>query len=308
MNNNRAAPLRRMEEAMSPFRGDVLKGKRILVTGGGTGLGKEMSVGYAAHGAHVAICGRREQVLEEACREIERRGGGSAEYRVVNIRDAEAVDAMIADLWRGGPLTGLVNNAGANFIAPTESISHRAYDAVRATVMDGSFYATLSCGKRWIEAGLPGTVISNLVTWVWSGSAYVTPCAMAKTAIHAMTMSLAVEWGPKGVRLNAVAPGAFPTENAWEKLNPIPGSSVGATQPDEVPLRRYGAMDELRNILVFLMLDECAYVNGATIPIDGGHRLAAPSTFAGLSQMSAADWAAARAALKASQEKERQGR
>lgn len=293
---------------MSPYRSDVLAGKRILVTGGGTGLGKEMSVGFAAHGAHVAICGRREQVLEEACREIEDRSGGTAEYRVVNIRDAEAVDAMVADLWQGGPLTGLVNNAGANFIAPTESISHRAYDAVRATVMDGSFYATHACGKRWIEGGTPGTVISNLVTWVWSGSAFVVPCAMAKTAIHAMTMSLAAEWGPKGVRLNAVAPGPFPTENAWEKLNPIPGASVGATQSDKVPMRRYGEMDELRNMMIFLMLDECSYVNGATIPIDGGHRLTAPSTFADLSEMSDDDWEAAREALRQSAEKERQGR
>lgn len=293
---------------MSPFRNDVLKGKRILVTGGGTGLGKEMSVGFAAHGAHVAICGRREQVLADSCAEIEKRSGGTAEYRVVNIRDAEAVDEMVADLWKGGPLTGLVNNAGANFIAPTESISHRAYDAVRATVMDGSFYATHSCGKRWISGGTSGTVISNLVTWVWSGSAYVVPCAMAKTAIHAMTMSLAAEWGPKGIRLNAVAPGPFPTENAWEKLNPIPGSSVGATQSSKVPMRRYGEMDELRNILIFLMLDECSFVNGATIPIDGGHRLTAPSTFAELSEMSDADWQNARDALRRSAEKERQGR
>ena len=293
---------------MSPFRSDVLKGKRILVTGGGTGLGKEMSVGFAAHGAHVAICGRREQVLADACKEIEERSGGTAEYRTVNIRDAEAVDAMVGDLWAGGPLSGLVNNAGANFIAPTESISHRAYDAVRATVMDGSFYATLSCGKRWIAGGHRGTVISNLVTWVWSGSAYVVPCAMAKTAIHAMTMSLAAEWGPKGIQLNAVAPGPFPTENAWEKINPDPGSSVGTTQPDTGPLRRYGEMDELRNILVFLMLDECSYVNGATIPIDGGHRLTAHSTFAELSNMSDQDWANAREAIKASQQKERQGR
>ena len=293
---------------MSPFRSDVLKGKRILVTGGGTGLGKEMSVGFAAHGAHVAICGRREQVLADACKEIEERSGGTAEYRIVNIRDAEAVDAMVGDLWAGGPLTGLVNNAGANFIAPTESISHRAYDAVRATVMDGSFYATHSCGKRWIAGGVNGTVISNLVTWVWSGSAYVVPCAMAKTVVHAMTMSLAAEWGPKGIRLNAVAPGPFPTENAWEKLNPIPGSSVGATQSGTVPLRRYGDMDELRNIVIFLMLDECSYVNGATIPIDGGHRLTAHSTFADLSTMSEQDWTNAREAIKASQQKERQGR
>ena len=293
---------------MTPFRSDVLKGKRILVTGGGTGLGKEMSVGFAAHGAHVIICGRREQVLEDACKDIEARSGGTAEYRIVNIRDAEAVDAMIADIWTGGPLTGLVNNAGANFIAPTESISYRAYDAVRATVMDGSFYATHSCGRRWIAEGLQGAVISNLVTWVWSGSAYVVPCAMAKTAIHAMTMSLAAEWGTKGIRLNAVAPGPFPTENAWEKLNPIPGSSVGATQSETAPMRRFGQMDELRNILIFLMLDECSYVNGATIPIDGGHRLTANSTFAELSNMTDEDWDRAREAIKASQVKEKQGR
>lgn len=293
---------------MSPFRSDVLKGKRILVTGGGAGLGKEMSAGFAAHGAHVAICGRREQVLKDACAEIEERSGGTAEYRVVNIRDADAVDAMVAELWKSGPLTGLVNNAGANFIAPTETISHRGYDAVRSTVMDGSFYATHSCGKRWIADGIAGSVISNLVTWVWSGSAYVVPCAMAKTAIHAMTMSLAAEWGPKGIRLNAVAPGPFPTENAWEKLNPIPGSSVGATQPDMVPLRRYGHMDELRNILIFLMLDECAYINGATIPIDGGHRLTAHSTFAELSVMTDEQWTSAREAIRTSQDKERQGR
>ncbi|MEC7763528.1 MAG: SDR family oxidoreductase [Pseudomonadota bacterium] len=293
---------------MSPYRNDLLAGKRILVTGGGTGLGKEMSVGFAAHGAHVAICGRREDVLAEAVAEIEERSGGTAEYRTVNIRDAEAVDAMVEDLWQGGPLTGLLNNAGANFIAPTESISHRAYDAVRATVMDGSFYATHSCGTRWIRDGLPGTVLSNLVTWVFSGSAYVVPCAMAKTAIHAMTMSLAAEWGPKGIRLNAVAPGPFPTENAWEKLNPIPGSSFGATQPDMVPLRRYGEMDELRNLMLFLMMDECQYVNGATIPIDGGHRLTAHSTFAEMSKMTDDDWAKAREALAASQAKERKGR
>jgi len=293
---------------MSPYRSDILAGKRILITGGGTGLGKEMAVGFASHGAHVAICGRREQVLADACTEIADRSGGTAEYRTVNIRDAEAVDAMIGDLWQGGALTGLVNNAGANFIAPTESISHRAYDAVRATVMDGSFYATHACGKRWIEQGLTGSVISNLVTWVWSGSAFVVPCAMAKTAIHAMTMSLASEWGPKGIRLNAVAPGPFPTENAWEKLNPIPGSSVGATQPDKVPLRRFGQMDELRNLMILLMSDECLYINGATIPIDGGHRLTAHSTFSDLSDMSGADWAAAREALRASAEKEKQGR
>ena len=293
---------------MTIFRSDVLAKKRILITGGGTGLGKEMATGFAAHGAHVVICGRREAVLEAAAAEIVDKTGGSVDARVVNVRDAESVDRMVEGIWQDGPLTGLVNNAAANFIAPTETLSPRGYEAICSTVMDGSFFATLSCGKRWIAGGLSGTVVSNLVTWVWTGSAYVVPSAMAKSAVQAMTMSLAVEWGPKDIRLNAIAPGPFPTENAWEKLNPIPGTSVGATQSELVPLRRYGEMDELRNLLVFLMSDGCTYINGATIAIDGGHHLAAPSTFADLASLSDDDWRRAREAIKASAEKERQGR
>lgn len=293
---------------MSPFRSDLLAGKRILITGGGTGLGKEISLGFAEHGAHVVICGRREQILKHACDEISNATRGAAEYRMVNIRDAAKVEAMVDDIWSSGPLTGLVNNAAANFIAPTESLSPRGYEAVRSTVMDGSFFATLACGKRWIAAGLPGVVLSSLVTWVWTGSAYVTPSAMAKSAVQAMTMSLAVEWGPKNIRLNAIAPGPFPTTNAWAKLNPIPGTSVGATQSDQVPLRRYGEMSELRNLTILLMSDACRYINGATIAIDGGHHLAAPSTFAELAKLSGQDWRAAREALKASADEERIGR
>lgn len=292
----------------SPFRSDLLAGKRILVTGGGTGLGREMALGFAAHGAHVFICGRRADVLETVVEEIRSRTGGRADFKVANVRDAGNVDEMIAGIWQTGPLTGLVNNAAANFIAPTESLSPRGYEAVRSTVMDGSFFSTLSCGKRWIADGLPGTVLSNLVTWVWTGSAYVVPSAMAKAAIQAMTMSLAVEWGPKNIRLNAIAPGPFPTENAWEKLNPIPGASVGATQSDQVPLRRFGEMDELRNLTILLMSDACRYINGATIAIDGGHHLAAPSTFADLSKLSEQDWREAREALRISAEKEKKGR
>jgi NAD(P)-dependent dehydrogenase (short-subunit alcohol dehydrogenase family) len=293
---------------MMPFRSDVLAGKRILVTGGGTGLGKEMSLGFAAHGAHVFICGRREAVLQAAVEEIRAATGGMADCVVANVRDYASVDEMAGRIWSTGPLTGLVNNAAANFIAPTESLTPRGYEAVRSTVMDGSFFATLACGRRWIAEGLPGAVVSNLVTWIWTGSAFVVPSAMAKAAVHAMTMSLAVEWGPRNIRLNAVAPGPFPTPNAWEKLNPIPGTSVGATQPDQVPLRRFGEMDELRSLLIFLMSDASAYINGAAIAIDGGQHLAAPSTFAELSGLSARDWEEAREALRASAEKERQGR
>jgi NAD(P)-dependent dehydrogenase (short-subunit alcohol dehydrogenase family) len=293
---------------MTPFRTDLLAGKRILITGGGTGLGKEIARGLTQHGAHVFICGRREQVLKDACEEIRSDTRGSIDYRLANVRDAQSVDAMVEDIWQSGPLTGLINNAAANFIAQTESLSPRAYEAVRSTVMDGSFFATLACGKRWIGSGLPGAVVSNLVTWVWTGSAYVVPSAMAKTAIHAMTMSLAVEWGPKNIRLNAVAPGPFPTESAWAKLSPIPGAAVGATQPDQVPLRRHGEINELKTLMILLMSDACNYINGATIAIDGGHHLAAPSTFADLSKLSDADWREIRETLRTSTGEERKGR
>ena len=141
------------------FTRDLLKGKRILVTGGGTGLGKEISVGFAAHGAHVFICGRRPEILEQAAGEIRARSGGQADALVANVRDADSIEKMMADIWATGPLTGLVNNAGANFLAPTETLSPRGYEAIRSTVMDGSFYAAQGCGKRWIAAGIPGVMV-----------------------------------------------------------------------------------------------------------------------------------------------------
>ena len=289
----------------SPFRSDVLADKRILVSGGGSGLGKEITRGFAAHGATVYICGRRENVLAEAAGEISKETGGTVIPIGCNLRDPDSIAKMADKIWEDGPLTGVVNNAAANFIAPTKDLTPRGYEAIRSTVMDGNFYVTLEMGKRWIAGGQRGSIVSNLVTWVWTGSAFVVPSAMAKTALHAMTMSLAVEWGPYGIRLNAVAPGPFPTEGAWEKLNPIPEASVGATQSDEVPLRRFGEMHELQNIMIFLMADGCDYITGQTIGIDGGHHLAAPSTFAGLAKLSDEQWARAKDAMKASSAKEK---
>jgi NAD(P)-dependent dehydrogenase (short-subunit alcohol dehydrogenase family) len=283
---------------MSPFRDDALQGKRILVSGGGTGLGREIAEGFASHGAAVYICGRRESVLSTTAAEIREKTGAKVTSIGCNIRDPASIVAMMDSIWKDGPLTGLVNNAAANFIAPTKSLSPRAYEAIRSTVMDGNFYVTLEVGKRWIAGGHRGSIVSNLVTWVWTGSAFVVPSAMAKTALHAMTMSLAVEWGPSGIRLNAVAPGPFPTEGAWEKLNPIPEASVGATQSDQIPLRRFGQMHELRNLMVFLMADGCDFITGQTIGIDGGHHLAAPSTFAGLASLTDEQWDHAKRTIK----------
>lgn len=293
---------------MTPFRADCLEGKSILVTGGGGGLGREIAHGLSRHGAVVHICGRREELLKDAAVAITRDTTYPVFAHACDIRDPGAINAMLDNVWETGPLTGLVNNAAANFIAPTETLSPRAYDAIRSTVMDGSFYTTLDVGKRWIRAGLPGAVVSNLVTWVWTGSAYVVPSAMAKTALHAMTMSLAVEWARHGIRLNATAPGPFPTEGAWEKLNPLPGTRASATSDGAVPMRRYGRMDELQNLLIFLMGDGCEYLTGQTIAIDGGQHLAAPGTFADLSEVSAETWVQAREKIRASSDRDKQQR
>jgi NAD(P)-dependent dehydrogenase (short-subunit alcohol dehydrogenase family) len=290
---------------MDIFRTDALAGKSILVTGGGSGLGKEICKALGAKGAAVHICGRRASVLDEAVREIAACGTAPVFSHVCDIRDADHVEAMMAAIWEIGPLTGLVNNAAANFIAPTKDLSPRGFRAITSTVMDGSFYVTLAAGKRWIAGGLKGSVVSNLVTWVWSGSAFVVPSAMAKTALHAMTMSLAVEWGPYGVRLNATAPGPFPTAGAWEKLNPIPEARSSATNADTVPLRRYGLVQELQNLIVFLLSDGCDYLTGQTIAIDGGQHLAGPGTFADLAGMTDAQWRAAREAIHESTQRER---
>jgi NAD(P)-dependent dehydrogenase (short-subunit alcohol dehydrogenase family) len=285
---------------MGIFRDNVLAGKSVLVTGGGGGLGREIAQALAAHGAVVHICGRRLNMLEETAAEIAASTGGRVVAHACDIRDADAVDAMIAAIWEEAPLTGLVNNAAANFISPTKDLSARGFRAITSTVMDGSFHATLCCGKRWIEQGLKGSVVSNLVTWVWTGSAFVVPSAMAKTALHAMTMSLAAEWGPYGIRLNATAPGPFPTPEAWEKLNPLPDTESSVTTCSTIPMRRFGEMPELTNLVTFLLSDGCDFLTGQTIAIDGGQHLAAPSTFADLSNLTPEQWQAARKAIEES--------
>jgi NAD(P)-dependent dehydrogenase (short-subunit alcohol dehydrogenase family) len=279
----------------------ILAGKRILVTGGGTGLGRGVSRFLVRHGAEVHIWGRRERVLQEAVAEITESRPTSAHLQTVDVRDAAAVDAAVATIWsEHGPLTGLINNAAANFIAPTKDISPRAFQAVTSTVMDGSFNTTHSVGRRWIAEGLGGSIVSTLTTWVWSGSAFAVPSAMAKSAVHGMTMSLASEWARYGIRLNAIAPGPIPTEYAWSMLNPTEETSIGgSTSSDSVPMQRYGTMEELANLNIFLMSDACDYLTGATIAMDGGQRLAGPGTFASLASLTDEDWRKARETSKA---------
>ncbi|WMN01745.1 SDR family oxidoreductase [Rhodococcus erythropolis] len=285
------------------FSPNALAGKRILITGGGTGLGRGVARHLVANGAEVHLWGRRPAVLEEAAAEASADRPGSVHWQTVDVRKADLVDAAMDEIWaEHGPLTGVINNAAANFIAPTESLSARAFEAVTSTVMNGSFNTAHAAGRRWIEGKTKGVVLSTLTTWVWTGSAFVVPSAMAKAAVHSMTMSLAVEWARYGIRLNAIASGPIPTDYAWEMLNPTDESAIGATQADQVPAGRMGTIEELANLTTFLLSDGCDYLTGQTIAMDGGQMLAGPGTFAGLTSMTNEDWASAREKSKAASE------
>lgn len=285
------------------FSRKLLSGKRILITGGGTGLGRGVAGYLVEHGAEVHLWGRRAAVLAEAAAEASAARPGSVHYHTVDVRDYDNVDETIGRIWaEHGPLTGVLNNAAANFIAQTKDLSPRAFRAITSTVMDGSFHTTHAAGKRWIAEGLPGSVLSTLTTWVWTGSAFVVPSAMAKAAVHSMTMSLAVEWAKYGIRVNAVAPGPIPTDYAWEMLNPTEKSSVGATQVGQIPAGRAGTIEELANLTMFLLSDACDYLTGQTIAMDGGQMLAGPGTFAGLTGLTDADWQQVKETSKAASE------
>ena len=205
------------------FNDGLLRGRRILVTGGGTGLGKGMAEKFLALGAEIFICGRRKSVCEATAAELMGKHGGKVSAYGVDIRDAAAVDAMVSDIFASGPLTDLINNAAGNFISRTEDLSPRGFDAVANIVLHGTFYVTHAVGRRWIAGGHRGNVVSIVVTWVYNGSPYVVPSVMSKSGVHAMTMSLATEWAHYGIRLNAIAPGVIPTEGASKRLSPGAG-------------------------------------------------------------------------------------
>src|SRR6478752_3473687 len=224
------------------FNDQLLAGRRILVTGGGTGLGKAMATKFLQLGAEVHICGRRKAVCDETATELMGEHGGRVVSHGVDIRNSMAVDEMIESIWIGGPLTDLINNAAGNFVSRTQDLSPRGFDAVANIVMHGTFYVTNAVGRRWIAAKLPGNVVSITVTWVRNGSPYVVPSAMSKSAVHTMTMSLATEWAGFGIRLNAIAPGEIPTEGASKRLSP--GETPGERAARDNPMGRVGYIEE----------------------------------------------------------------
>ena len=270
------------------FKTDLLKDKRILVTGGGTGLGKEMANHFAKHGAELYICGRRENVLQDTANEIIDKYKTNVHYQTLDIRASKDVEDYIESIFENAPLDGLVNNAAGNFISPTKDLSHKGFDAIANIVFHGTFYITHSVGKRWIEHKHKGSIINILATWVWTGSPYVVPSAMSKSGIHAMTQSLAAEWGKYGIKVNGIAPGPFPTKGAWERLNPGDNNDDGMMST--VPMGRVGEMIELQNLATFLMADGCEYLTGQTIGLDGAQYLTGGGTFSQLDKLSDEDW------------------
>jgi NAD(P)-dependent dehydrogenase (short-subunit alcohol dehydrogenase family) len=296
------------------FQNDLLKGQRFLVTGGGTGLGRAMAESFLSLGADIAICGRRLAVCNEtAAQWREQFPARRIDTFGLDIRDAHGVEEMVGQLWDSGGLTGLVNNAAGNFVAPTETLSPRAFDAVANIVFHGTFYVTQAIGKRWIDEARNGkwkpgspyrSVMSIIVTWVDNGGPYVVPSAMSKAGIEVMTKSLAVEWARWGIRLNAVGPGEIPTEGMSKRLNP--GEEPGERSRKLNPMARTGQMSELQKLATFLMSPgQCDWLTGQAIMMDGGNSLATGGNFYALREWSDADWLQARERIEAQNAKDR---
>jgi len=274
------------------FEKGLLAGKRILVTGGGSGLGAAMGRRFVELGAELIICGRRLELLEATAEKMRRDLGGKVAPAKCDICDGAAVDAMMDTIFGEAPIDVLVNNAAATFIAQTEHLSFRAADAILAPTLHGTMYCTLAAGKRWIEGKHRGVVLSILSTSTVTGRAFTVPSAMAKTAVLAMTKSLAVEWGPKGIRTVAIAPGAFPTPGSSGQLRP---EGRDGNWSSRNPLGRVGEHSELANLASFLISDQAGYINGEMVVQDGGAHLRS-SGAEDLLQWTEAQWEKQRAA------------
>ena len=296
-----------MDASRLMFRDGLLDGQRILVTGGGSGLGREMAEGFLKLGATVHICGRRGDKVRAAAKDLMERQGGTVVPHACDIRDPVSIVAMADAIWEQGPLTGVVNNAAGNFVSRTEDLSVNGFNAITDIVFRGTFYVTLEIGKRLIAEGAKASFLSILTTWVWNGSAFVVPSAMSKAGVNVMTQSLATEWGRYGLRFNAIAPGLFPTEGMNARLAPS-GRDETATARGN-PMGRHGEMHELVNLAVFLLGPGAEWVNGQTIAIDGaGFQANAGNFWQALSPLDDAAWAEMRETIKRSNQQDKSQR
>ena len=288
------------------FDKHLFQGQRILITGGGTGLGLGMAHTLAALGAEVHICGRRLEVLQAAADELAKDTGAQVFAHQLDIRQPDAVDAAIGQIWdTHGPLTALINNAAGNFVSRTEDLSINGFHAISDIVFRGTFYITQAVGKRWIAQGLPGAVLSIVVTWIDTGSPFVVPSAMSKAGLDAMTKSLAVEWGPKGIRFNAIAPGIIPTQGASSRLRPkVKGNEdLADYRAQQNPTQRLGTLDDLGNLAAYMLAPANTWLNGQTITLDGGDALANGAYFKEYLKWDDAQWADAKKLAQAANPK-----
>jgi NAD(P)-dependent dehydrogenase (short-subunit alcohol dehydrogenase family) len=263
------------------YRPDLLQNKRILITGGGTGLGQGMAQRFLELGATIYICGRREEVLKQTASELAPKGPIHA--LACDVRQLDAVERTIAEIWREAPLDILVNNAAGNFIARTEELSPGAWNSVIGIVLMGTLHCTMACGRRWLKSDHKGTVLSISATYAPVGSAYVVPSAVSKAGVEALTRSLAVEWGNRGIRMNAIAPGPIPTQGAFSRVLPLPELEPIAL--DRNPQHRFGTVEELANLAAFLVSDGSGYINGEVIRMDGGEFLQGAGEFSNLGRV-----------------------
>lgn len=272
------------------LRSDALQDKVLIVTGGGTGLGRSMSKYFLELGAKVVITSRKLEVLEQTARELETETGGTVLPLACDVREYEQIEQIIEKaVSQWGKIDGLLNNAAGNFISPTERLSHRAFNTVLDIVLKGTTQFSLAMGKHWIDQKQAGTMLNIVTTYAWTGSGYVVPSACAKAGVLALTRSLAVEWAKYKIRTNAIAPGPFPTEGAWSRL--LPGELKDKFDPARrVPLGRVGEHQELANLAAYLMSDFSAYVNGEVVTIDGGEWIKGAGEFNNLERITPEMW------------------
>ncbi len=270
------------------FQSDLLKDRTILITGGGTGLGRSMALRFAELGARLFLAARREEPLRQTAEDIRARGGRAA-WTSCDVRDFAVVEKVLeAALKEFGSVEVLVNNAAGNFVAPTERLSPNAFAAVVSIVLHGTFHCTLALGRHWIRAKQPGTVLNIVATYVWTGSGFVVPSACAKAGVLALTRSLAVEWARYRIRLNAIAPGPFPTEGAWSRV--IPSPEFENKHKQRHPMQRFGEHEELTNLAAFLISPQAGYINGDCVTIDGGQWLRGGGQFNDLLEVPQEFW------------------